>query len=111
MSTRFREIFARASDPLEEKIDLWLGVRLVQQFLRIDGVKHIVRLRDRLQVDGYELPRVHIRDKLSLEGDAYEIEFDSTILASGTSKTFDEVLDDLAEIARTHGVLFHCLQD
>jgi flagellar biosynthesis component FlhA len=111
MATRFREIFAAASDPLEEKLDLWLGIRLVQQFLNIDGVKHIVRLREKLRNDGYELPRVHIRDKLALEGDAYEIVFDSTVLASGTSKTFDEVLEDLAEIAHTHGVLFECIQD
>lgn len=111
MSTRFREIFSHASDPLQDKLDLWLGLSLVQQFLSIDGVGRIVQLRDELQNDGYELPRIHIRDRSTLDLDGYEIEFEATSLAAGHSTSFDEVLADLGDIARTHGVLYECLQD
>ncbi|MCC7419875.1 MAG: hypothetical protein IT428_06330 [Planctomycetaceae bacterium] len=110
MSIEFREIFAKAGSNLAVRLELFLGSRLIDLATNQNALAGIVRLRTALLKDGYELPIIRVRDRGTLDARDYEIESDGVIVASGQSEQFDEILDDLAEIVRTHAILSECLQ-
>lgn len=110
MSIAFRTVFELAGEEMSGKLNLWIGAGLVQLVTNNDVLSRIHQLRQELRRSGYEMPVVHVRDRVQLSANGYEIEVDSTVVAAGESTAFDEVLDDLRELTRTHAVLFDCMQ-
>ena len=105
MPIRFREIFAKAGTDLSVRFELHLGLGLIDLAVNQGALDRIVQLRAALLLDGFELPGLRVRDRMSLEPFEYEIESEGTIIAPGESPQFDEVLQDLSEIVRTHAIL------